>query len=300
MHASEDPQVLIRDLRKLAMLAVPLGIKVAYEGLSWGRTINEFTTAWDVVCRADAPNLGLGLDSYHAFATNTSLDGLDLLDARKIFLVQLAEMPDGSRYLSVARAVSKPSGRYLTPDRRYVLGFGCEIDHAREMVYADGLSLDGPSGSRWLSRAAAAYGLQYAPDPSEGRRYYVPTRYGAEARYADVLDRLRVALGREPAGAHEHVGCLERLDATDEQHHGHVVGQLIRCHKIREIRGFWLVVLGVDLEFLGLFGRAISLVERQFQRAQHLRQPVRRAAPLRPKRLDAAHATCAPRLVVQE
>ncbi len=90
-HASQDPDVIARDLRKLAMLAVPLGIKVAYEGLSWGRTINEYTTAWDVICRADAPNLGLGLDSYHAFATNTSLDGLDLLDARKIFLVQLSD-----------------------------------------------------------------------------------------------------------------------------------------------------------------------------------------------------------------
>ncbi len=42
---------------------------------------------------------------------------------------------------------------------------------------------------------------QYAPDQAAGRRYYVPTRYGAEARYADVLDRLRVALGREPAPA---------------------------------------------------------------------------------------------------
>jgi sugar phosphate isomerase/epimerase len=90
-HASADLDVIARDLRKLAMLAVPLGIKVAYEGLSWGRTINEFTTAWDVVCRADAPNLGLGLDSFHAFATKTSLDDLDLIDPRKIFLVQLAD-----------------------------------------------------------------------------------------------------------------------------------------------------------------------------------------------------------------
>ncbi|HSN05736.1 MAG TPA: replication-associated recombination protein A [Candidatus Angelobacter sp.] len=40
---------------------------------------------------------------------------------------------------------------------------------------------------------------QYAPDQAEGRRYYVPTRHGAEARYAEVLERLRVALGREPA-----------------------------------------------------------------------------------------------------
>ena len=90
-HASQDPDAIARDLRKLAMLAVPMGIKVAYEGLSWGRTINEFTTAWDVVCRADAPNLGLGLDSFHAFASQTSLDDLELLDVRKVFLVQLAD-----------------------------------------------------------------------------------------------------------------------------------------------------------------------------------------------------------------
>jgi sugar phosphate isomerase/epimerase len=91
VHASDDLDVLARDLRKLAMLAVPLGIKIAYEGLSWGRTINEFTTAWDVVCRADVPNLGIGLDSFHAFATNTSLEELEMLDPQKIFLVQLAD-----------------------------------------------------------------------------------------------------------------------------------------------------------------------------------------------------------------
>src|SRR6202158_2492945 len=90
-HATGDPDLLGRDLRKLAMLALPLGIKVAYEGLSWGRTINEFTTAWDIVCRADAPNLGIGIDSYHIFAAKTPLDELDFLDPDKIFLVQLAD-----------------------------------------------------------------------------------------------------------------------------------------------------------------------------------------------------------------
>ena len=90
-HATQDLDAIARDLRKLAMLAVPMGIKIAYEGLSWGRTINEYTTAWDVICRADAPNLGIGIDSYHAFATNTPLDGLDALDVRKIFLVQLSD-----------------------------------------------------------------------------------------------------------------------------------------------------------------------------------------------------------------
>ncbi len=91
-HASQDPDDIARDLRKLAMLAVPLGIKVAYEGLSWGRTINEYTTAWDVICRADCPNLGIGIDSFHIFAAKTPLDAIDDLDPERIFLVQLSDL----------------------------------------------------------------------------------------------------------------------------------------------------------------------------------------------------------------
>ncbi|MEP6702614.1 MAG: sugar phosphate isomerase/epimerase family protein [Betaproteobacteria bacterium] len=90
-HATGDPDVLARDLRKLAMLAVPFGIDVAYEALSWGRHINEFTQAWDIICRADAPNLGLGLDTFHVFATKTPLEMIDLIDPDRIFLVQLAD-----------------------------------------------------------------------------------------------------------------------------------------------------------------------------------------------------------------
>jgi sugar phosphate isomerase/epimerase len=90
-HATDDLDHIAKDLRKLAMLALPLGIKVAYEGLSWGRTVNEFTTSWDVVCRADCPNLGIGLDSFHIFAAKTSLDAIEDLDPEKIFLVQLSD-----------------------------------------------------------------------------------------------------------------------------------------------------------------------------------------------------------------
>jgi sugar phosphate isomerase/epimerase len=90
-HARDDLDHIAKDLRKLAMLALPLGIKVAYEGLSWGRTVNEFTTSWDVVCLADCPNLGIGLDSFHIFAAKTSLDAIEDLDPEKIFLVQLSD-----------------------------------------------------------------------------------------------------------------------------------------------------------------------------------------------------------------
>jgi len=90
-HATGETSALVKDLRKLAMLAIPMNIKIAYEALSWGRVVNEFPQAWEIICQADMPNLGLGFDSYHMFATNTSLEELDILDPDKIFLVQLAD-----------------------------------------------------------------------------------------------------------------------------------------------------------------------------------------------------------------
>jgi sugar phosphate isomerase/epimerase len=90
-HATGDRDHLARDLRKLAMLAVPLGIRIAYEALSWGRHVNEYPQAWEIVDAADHPNLGLGMDSFHVLATDSGLDALELIDPDKLFLVQLAD-----------------------------------------------------------------------------------------------------------------------------------------------------------------------------------------------------------------
>ncbi len=57
------------------------------------------------------------------------------------FHVQVAEMPDGLRYLCMAKTVWKPSGSYLAKDRRYVLGFGCELQYADDFVYSQGVDL---------------------------------------------------------------------------------------------------------------------------------------------------------------
>jgi predicted transcriptional regulator/DNA-binding XRE family transcriptional regulator len=57
------------------------------------------------------------------------------------FLRQLAETPDGVRYLCLAREVSKPGGSFHAPIRRYAIGLGCEIQHASALVYADDLDL---------------------------------------------------------------------------------------------------------------------------------------------------------------
>jgi len=57
------------------------------------------------------------------------------------FLRQLAETPDGVRYLCLARNVSKPGGSFTAPVRRYAIGLGCEITHADQVVYADDLDI---------------------------------------------------------------------------------------------------------------------------------------------------------------
>ena len=68
----------------------------------------------------------------------------DAAGAPDRYVVQVAEMPDGAKYLCVARGIAKRSGGYLAPVRRYVLGFGCELEHAQEMVYSAGLDLKAP------------------------------------------------------------------------------------------------------------------------------------------------------------
>ena len=54
---------------------------------------------------------------------------------------QLAETPDGVRYLCLATAVTKPSGGWRDPVQSYALALGCEVTHAGELVYADDLDI---------------------------------------------------------------------------------------------------------------------------------------------------------------
>ena len=56
-------------------------------------------------------------------------------------LVQLAETPDGVRYVSMAKGLVKASGSYERAPRRYAVALGCESEHAAEFIYADGLDL---------------------------------------------------------------------------------------------------------------------------------------------------------------
>ena len=62
-------------------------------------------------------------------------------EARGEMIRQLAETPDGNRYLCLAWATEKRVGGYRGPVRRYAYALGCEVGQAGKLTYADDLDL---------------------------------------------------------------------------------------------------------------------------------------------------------------
>lgn len=59
-------------------------------------------------------------------------------------VTQLAGMPDGRRYLWVARTVSSKGVGWGKPGKTFAVALGCDIRHAEELVYSKGLNLNNP------------------------------------------------------------------------------------------------------------------------------------------------------------
>ncbi|HJU18950.1 MAG TPA: TIM barrel protein [Stellaceae bacterium] len=81
------------DFHELGARAAGRGLRVAFEALAWGRHINDYRDAWEVVRRADHPAVGLVLDSFHVLARGTDLTPIQAIPKDRIFLVQLADAP---------------------------------------------------------------------------------------------------------------------------------------------------------------------------------------------------------------
>ncbi|MFT6559431.1 short-chain fatty acyl-CoA regulator family protein [Sneathiella sp.] len=59
-------------------------------------------------------------------------------------VTQISELPDGQRFFSIARTVTKPSLGYAHPKRHYAISIGCDISQAHRLVYSDGMVLSAP------------------------------------------------------------------------------------------------------------------------------------------------------------
>jgi 4-hydroxyphenylpyruvate dioxygenase len=81
------------DFRELGERAATRGLRIGYEALAWGRHINDHRDAWEIVRRADHPNVGLILDSFHTLARRIDCETIRSIPGDRIFFVQLADAP---------------------------------------------------------------------------------------------------------------------------------------------------------------------------------------------------------------
>ncbi len=113
---------------------------------------------------------------YDAFATPGKVD------------VQIAEMPDGQRYLWVARTVTSRLGGHGAVAKTFVVGLGCELRQASRLVYSRGLDLTHPDVTpigpgcrtcdrlRCPQRSSPRVGRALLVDATRGRFVPYPTK----------------------------------------------------------------------------------------------------------------------------
>ncbi|MCB1637436.1 MAG: sugar phosphate isomerase/epimerase and 4-hydroxyphenylpyruvate domain-containing protein, partial [Thiothrix sp.] len=120
------------DLHELGERARARGLRVAYEALAWARHVYDYRDAWEIVRRADHPNVGLCLDTFHTYSRATELDTLLNIPGDRIFLVQMADAP-------------RLSMDHLSWSRHYRCfpGQG-ELDLERFMTHLHATGYDGP------------------------------------------------------------------------------------------------------------------------------------------------------------
>lgn len=59
--------------------------------------------------------------------------------------VQLSQMPDGGTYFCIAHSFEKGGFRHNAQRRHFSIGLGCNIIHAKKMIYSDGMDLSNVS-----------------------------------------------------------------------------------------------------------------------------------------------------------
>lgn len=85
---------------------------------------------------------------------------------------QLARMPDGTSWFSIARTVTKAGFGFRSPPQQFALALGCDVAHAGQLVYADGVDLDNVE-------AATPIGVncRLCPRPDCGQRAFPPLNH---------------------------------------------------------------------------------------------------------------------------
>ncbi|MBL1421864.1 MAG: sugar phosphate isomerase/epimerase and 4-hydroxyphenylpyruvate domain-containing protein [Alphaproteobacteria bacterium] len=82
------------DLAELGAIAAKRNLRIGYEALAWGKHVSDHRDAWEIVRRADHPNVGLIVDSFHTLGRQIDPQTIRSIPGDKIFFVQLADAPN--------------------------------------------------------------------------------------------------------------------------------------------------------------------------------------------------------------
>ncbi|MDM0111071.1 TIM barrel protein [Variovorax sp. J22R133] len=89
----DDAELAASQLQELAQRAAQRQLRVGFEALAWGKATWLYEQAWGIVRRADHPNLGLILDSFHTLSLKDDPAGIVDIPGDKIFFLQMADAP---------------------------------------------------------------------------------------------------------------------------------------------------------------------------------------------------------------
>ena len=84
---------LADDFAELGERAGRRGLKVGYEALAWGRHIFDYRDAWEIVRRANRPEVGIVLDSFHILSRKLDVSAIGAIPRDRIAMVQMADAP---------------------------------------------------------------------------------------------------------------------------------------------------------------------------------------------------------------
>ncbi|MCG8440948.1 MAG: short-chain fatty acyl-CoA regulator family protein, partial [Caulobacterales bacterium] len=104
-------------------------------------------------------------------------------------LTELVELPDGQRFVSIARAVRAVAPDPGEPPHLQAVALGCEASHARRIVYADGAPADGAAAPIGVScRLCERIECRHRARPPLQRRLYIDVNHRGASPFAFRAD----------------------------------------------------------------------------------------------------------------
>jgi 4-hydroxyphenylpyruvate dioxygenase len=91
--ASDDLGLRAEQMALLAERAARRKLRIAFEALAWGGAVKYYRQVWDIVQRANQPNLGVALDSFHTLVLKDDPSSIADIPGERIFFLQLADAP---------------------------------------------------------------------------------------------------------------------------------------------------------------------------------------------------------------